>query len=45
MDGQKTKLVARTEARLMPRQGEHVKLRPRPGEAHRFDAETGDRLS
>jgi multiple sugar transport system ATP-binding protein len=42
--GKETKLVARTEARLMPRQGEHVRLRPRAGEAHLFDAETGDRL-
>jgi multiple sugar transport system ATP-binding protein len=39
-----TRLVARTEARLAPGQGERIALRVRPGEAHLFDAETGLRL-
>jgi multiple sugar transport system ATP-binding protein len=42
--GQATKLVARTEVRKAPKQGEHVTLRPRPEEAHLFDPATGDRL-
>jgi multiple sugar transport system ATP-binding protein len=42
--GRPAKLIARTEARLMPRQGERVRLRPRADETHLFDAETGGRL-
>ncbi|MGH2996145.1 MAG: ABC transporter ATP-binding protein [Gaiellaceae bacterium] len=43
--GETTKLVARVEARLRPERGESVTLRPRAGEAHLFDAESGERLS
>jgi multiple sugar transport system ATP-binding protein len=39
-----TRLVARTEARRAPDQGERIALRVRPGEAHLFDPETGARL-
>ena len=42
--GQTRKLVARIEARRAPGRGERVALRPRPEEAHLFDAETGLRL-
>jgi multiple sugar transport system ATP-binding protein len=42
--GASTRLVARTEARLAPAQGERISLRPRPDQAHLFDAETGARL-
>jgi multiple sugar transport system ATP-binding protein len=42
--GETTKLVARVEARRAPQRGEHVKLRPRPDEAHLFDPESGERL-
>ena len=45
VDGETTKLVARTEARRAPDRGENVSLRPRPEEAHLFDAESGERLS
>jgi multiple sugar transport system ATP-binding protein len=38
------RLVARVDARRVPAQGERVALRPRPNEAHLFDAETGARL-
>ncbi len=38
------KLVARVETRHAPVQGERVALRPRAGEAHVFDAESGTRL-
>jgi multiple sugar transport system ATP-binding protein len=41
---QPTRLVARTEARLAPGQGERIALRVRPDEAHLFDVETGFRL-
>jgi multiple sugar transport system ATP-binding protein len=44
LGGAETKLVARTEARRAPQRGDRVALRPRPDEAHLFDAETGDRL-
>jgi len=40
----RTRLVARTEARLAPDRGERVALRVRPGEAHLFDVETGARV-
>jgi multiple sugar transport system ATP-binding protein len=45
LGGEATKLVARVEARRAPERGERVLLRPRPGEAHLFDPETGTRLS
>ena len=45
LNGETTKLVARTEARRAPERGEHVALRPRAEEAHLFDAESGDRLT
>jgi multiple sugar transport system ATP-binding protein len=43
-DRTSTRLVARTEARLAPARGERIALRVRPGEAHLFDPESGDRL-
>jgi multiple sugar transport system ATP-binding protein len=39
-----TRLVARTDARRPPERGSRVFLRPLQGEAHVFDAETGERL-
>jgi len=42
--GSSRRLVARTEARLAPAQGERIALRPRPDQAHLFDCETGARL-
>jgi multiple sugar transport system ATP-binding protein len=39
-----TKLVARTEVRNAPKQGEVVTLRPRAAEAHLFDPVSGERL-
>jgi multiple sugar transport system ATP-binding protein len=42
--GEQTKLVARTEARRAPEREARVSLRPRPNEAHLFDAETGERI-
>jgi multiple sugar transport system ATP-binding protein len=39
-----TRLVARTEARGAPAQGESVSLRVRPADAHVFDPETGERI-
>ena len=42
--GSRTKLVARTDARGAPRQGEQVWLRPRTADAHLFDEATGERL-
>ena len=42
--GETIKLVARTEVRKAPKQGEHVTLRPRPDEAHLFDSASGERL-
>ena len=44
VEGEVTKLVARTEARRAPERGETVSLRPRAEEAHVFDPETGARL-
>ena len=44
IDDESVKLVARTEARKVPRRGDRVSLRPRPNEAHLFDSVTGDRL-
>jgi multiple sugar transport system ATP-binding protein len=45
MDGESTRLVARTEARKAPQQGERVALRPRADEAHVFDPVSGERLN
>jgi multiple sugar transport system ATP-binding protein len=42
--GEPVKLVARVEARNAPERGGRVTLRPRAGEAHLFDPETGVRL-
>src|SRR3954452_16221978 len=42
--GETTKLVARTEVRKAPKQGERVTLRPRPDEVHLFDSASGERL-
>jgi multiple sugar transport system ATP-binding protein len=44
LSGETTKLVARTEVRKAPKQGEQVALRPRAEEAHLFDAVSGERL-
>jgi len=44
LGGQTTKLVARTEVRNAPKQGERVSLRPRADEAHLFDPASGERL-
>jgi multiple sugar transport system ATP-binding protein len=44
LDGRETKLVARVDVRRRPERGERVALRPLPGEAHLFDAESGARL-
>jgi multiple sugar transport system ATP-binding protein len=45
VDGEQTRLVARTEVRSAPQQGERVRLRPRAEEAHLFDPESGERLT
>jgi len=45
VNGEQTRLVARTEARNAPQQGERVSLRPRPEEAHLFDPRSGERLT
>jgi multiple sugar transport system ATP-binding protein len=45
LDGESTRLIARTEARKAPKQGERVALRPRPEEAHLFDPVSGERLN
>jgi multiple sugar transport system ATP-binding protein len=39
------KLVARVETKLAPERGARIALRPRAGEAHLFDPQTGARLS
>ena len=43
--GEETKLVARIETRRAPSRGDRVALQPKPGEAHLFDAESGERLA
>jgi multiple sugar transport system ATP-binding protein len=43
-EGGMTRLVARTDARSAPERGERIALRVRPGEAHLFDAQSGERL-
>jgi multiple sugar transport system ATP-binding protein len=45
LGGEQTRLVARTEVRNAPKQGERVSLRPRAEEAHLFDPESGERLT
>jgi multiple sugar transport system ATP-binding protein len=45
LNGGSTRLVARTEARRAPKQGERVSLRPRADEAHLFDPVSGERLN
>jgi multiple sugar transport system ATP-binding protein len=42
--GETTRLIARTEVKKAPQQGERVSLRPRPDEAHLFDRSTGVRV-
>ena len=44
-DGEPRRLVARTEVRDAPKQGERVTLRPRAEEAHLFDPDSGERLT
>src|SRR5881409_2672883 len=44
LGGATTKLVARSEARRAPKQGDLVTLRPRAEEAHLFDPASGERL-
>jgi multiple sugar transport system ATP-binding protein len=44
LGGEQTRLVARTDVRNAPKQGERVSLRPRAEEAHLFDPESGERL-
>jgi multiple sugar transport system ATP-binding protein len=45
LGGESTRLVARTESRRAPHQGEQVTLRPRADEAHLFDPLSGERLN
>jgi multiple sugar transport system ATP-binding protein len=45
LGGEQTRLVARTEVRDAPKQGDRVTLRPRAEEAHLFDPESGQRLT
>jgi multiple sugar transport system ATP-binding protein len=44
LGGETTRLVARTDARHAPEQGERVALLPRSDEAHLFDPTSGERL-
>jgi multiple sugar transport system ATP-binding protein len=44
LSGEATRLVARVDVRRRPERGERVSLRPLPGEAHLFDAESGERF-
>jgi multiple sugar transport system ATP-binding protein len=44
LGGEAMKLVARTEVRKAPKQGEQVTLRPRADESHVFDPVSGERL-
>jgi len=43
--GESTRLVARTESRKAPQQGDRVALRARADEAHLFDPVSGERLN
>jgi multiple sugar transport system ATP-binding protein len=45
LEGGTTKLVARVDVRRRPERGERVSLRPVAGEAHLFDAASGERMS
>jgi multiple sugar transport system ATP-binding protein len=45
VNGEAMRLVARTEARRAPQQGDRVALRPRAEEAHLFDPVSGERLN
>jgi ABC-type sugar transport system ATPase subunit len=45
VDGEPARLVARTDVRSAPQQGQQVRLLPRAEEAHLFDAESGERLT
>jgi multiple sugar transport system ATP-binding protein len=45
LEGGTTKLVARVDVRRRPVRGERVSLRPVAGEAHLFDAASGERMS
>jgi multiple sugar transport system ATP-binding protein len=45
LSGEARRLVARVDARHIPRRGERISLRPVAGEVHVFDAENGERLS
>jgi multiple sugar transport system ATP-binding protein len=42
--GETTRLIARTEVRKAPQQGDRVALKPRAEEAHVFDPVSGERL-
>jgi multiple sugar transport system ATP-binding protein len=44
LSGEPKKLVARIDGRHPPARGDRVTLRPRPGEIHVFDAESGERV-
>jgi multiple sugar transport system ATP-binding protein len=44
LEGGTTKLVARVDVRRRPERGERVSLRPLAGEAHLFDAASGERM-
>jgi multiple sugar transport system ATP-binding protein len=44
LGGTETKLIARTDWRQPPDRGTRVVLKPRAGEAHVFDPQTGERL-
>jgi multiple sugar transport system ATP-binding protein len=44
LEGHEVKLIARTDWRRPPDRGTNVTLLPRPGEAHVFDPESGERL-
>jgi multiple sugar transport system ATP-binding protein len=44
VNGESTKLVARIDARHVPARGDRVTLRPRHGEIHVFDADSGERM-
>jgi multiple sugar transport system ATP-binding protein len=45
VEGGEARLVTRTETRHAPARGDRVALRPKPGEAHLFDAGSGERLA
>jgi multiple sugar transport system ATP-binding protein len=45
VNGEQTRLVARTDVRNAPQQGERISLQPRADEAHLFDSQTGERLT